>query len=138
MKTLKIIGLSLALILSSSGFAGAMHSKKVSEVGWEKLGMKSVDMMADHDIILVTAQEGFFTKVKLVIQKAPIHLNNMNIVFRNGDHENIVFDKFFEIGSSTRIIDLPGNKRIIKEIRLNYKSVRSGNGRALVTAWGKH
>jgi uncharacterized protein YukJ len=70
--------------------------------------------------------------------KAPIHLLNMNIIFKNGTNKNVAFNKKFPAGSSTRIIDLPGNKRIIKKVNLNYKSVPAGKGRAVVSLWGKH
>lgn len=106
--------------------------------GWEKLGTKMVNMQADHDEIIVTLRDGVFTKVRLKVMKAPIHLLNINIVFGNGSNKNVVFNKKFGAGSMTRIIDLPGNKRIIKKVNINYKSVPAGKGRAVITLWGKH
>ena len=95
-------------------------------------------MKADHDEISVTVMEGFFTRVKLKVMKAPIHLKNINIIFGNGTNKNVVFNKRFPAGSETRVIDLPGNKRIIKKVKLNYKSVPTPKGRAVVSLWGKH
>lgn len=138
MKALKLIGLSLAMAISTLAVAGPQVAKKVSEKGWDKLGIKTVDLRADHDVINVTFHEGLYTKVKFVIRKAPIFLKNINIVFGNGSNKNVTFSKHFKAGSATRIIDLPGNKRIIKKIKLNYKSVPNGNGKAVVVAWGKH
>jgi len=138
MKALKIIGCCMAVLCSTVATAGTQKAKKVMEDGWEKLGMKTVDLRADHDVINVTFHEGFYTRVKFVIRKAPIFLKNINIVFGNGSNKNITFSKHFKAGSTTRIIDLPGNKRIIKKIKLNYKSVPNGNGKAVIIAWGKH
>ena len=138
MKTLKLVGLGLLLTLGSTLFAGTHAMKRANGHKWEKLGTKIVNMKADHDVINVTYQEGVFSKVKFTIRKAPIHLLNINIIFGNGENKNIVFNKNFTAGSTTRIIDLPGNKRIIKKINLNYKSVPVGKGRAVVIAWGKH
>lgn len=95
-------------------------------------------MTADHDEIVVTANEGIFTAIQLRIAKAPIHLLNINIIFGNGDNENVVFDQTFEAGSQTRVIDLAGNKRIIRKVNLNYRSAPTQKGRAIISLWGKH
>ena len=52
---------------------------------WEKLGSRKVNMGADHDEILVTAFEGFFTKIKFKVLDAPILLRSVKIVFGNGE-----------------------------------------------------
>lgn len=105
---------------------------------WEKLGARTVTMTADHDEILVTAQEGVFTAIKLKILKAPIHITNINVIFGNGDNENIVLNQNYPAGSETRVIDLVGNKRIIRKVNLNYHSKPTQKGRAIVTLWGRH
>lgn len=140
MKRMKLITLSLAVLMSSIVFGSATAGAGLKKVSgdWEKLGMRAVDMKVDHDVIVVTHHEGFYTKVKFAIKKAPIYLKNINIIFGNGNNKNITFNKRFAPGTSTRIIDLPGNKRIIKKIKLNYKSVPTAKGRGVVVAWGKH
>ena len=95
-------------------------------------------MRADHDVLMVTHNEGFYTKVKFGIRKAPIKIHNIRIVFGNGNDKNIVINKRVEPGTFTRVIDLPGNKRIIRKIKMNYKTVPGVNGKAVFVAWGKH
>ncbi len=56
---------------------------------WEKLGARKVNMGADHDEILVTAFEGFFTKIKFKVLDAPILLRNVKIVFGNGESKRV-------------------------------------------------
>lgn len=138
MKALKMIGLTLALAFSTVGLSNITAKKPLDKGAWEKLGLKTVDMKADHDVLVVTFHEGFYSKVKFVIRKAPLHLKNINIVFGNGENKNIAFNKRFDAGSTTRIIDLPGNKRIIKKIKLNYSTIPKGKGKAIFVAWGKH
>lgn len=140
MKTLKLFTLSLALIVGSASFASsAARTSKLMQPGeWEKLGSRVVNMQADHDEIMVTLKDGVFTKVRLKIMKAPIHLMNINIVFGNGSNKNVVFNRKFAAGSFTRVIDLPGNKRIIKKVKLNYKSVPVGKGKSVIALFGKH
>lgn len=141
MKTLKTLTLSLVMLVGTASFAAAEYhpNGRIMQPGdgWEKLGMRVVNMQAEHDEIPVTVAEGFFTKVRLRIMKAPIHLLNINIVFGNGSNKNVVFNKKFAPGTMTRVIDLPGNRRIIKKVKLNYKSVPVGKGRAVVSLWGK-
>ena len=141
MKTIKLFALSLVLSIGATSFAANMSARTemMPQPGdWEKLGSRVVNMQADHEEIMVTAKEGVFTKVRLKIMKAPIHLTNINIVFGNGENKNVVFNKKFTAGSFTRVIDLPGNKRFIKKVKLNYKSVPVGKGRAVITLFGKH
>ncbi|MCG8577176.1 MAG: hypothetical protein MI810_20000 [Flavobacteriales bacterium] len=142
MKSIKFVAFSFLLFIGSTSMATSKADWAGSSLRhggeWEKLGSRVVNMKADHDEIPVTITEGVFTKVKLKIMKAPIHLLNMNIIFKNGTNKNVAFNKKFPAGSSTRIIDLPGNKRIIKKVNLNYKSVPAGKGRAVVSLWGKH
>ncbi|NOQ72996.1 MAG: DUF2541 family protein [Crocinitomix sp.] len=138
MKALKILGLTFALVFSTVAMSNVVAKEVAAPGAWEKLGVKKVDLKADHDVLVVSFHEGFYSKVKFVIRKAPLHLTNVNIVFGNGENKNIIFNKRFAAGSTTRIIDLPGNKRIIKKIKMNYKTIPSGTGRAIFVAWGKH
>lgn len=140
MKAIKLLTLGAILLFTSTSFASISAKERtlLQPGDWVKLGSKIVDMKADHDVIPVTIMDGVFTKVKLKVMKAPIHLLNMNIIFGNGENKNVVFNKHFEAGSSTRIIDLPGNKRIIKRVNLNYKSAPTAKGRAVITLFGKH
>jgi hypothetical protein len=41
----------------------------------------------------------------------------------------------FKEGSRTRVVDLPGDDRVIKAINLRYKNL-PGGGRAKVEVWG--
>ncbi|MBK9191835.1 MAG: hypothetical protein IPM77_10150 [Crocinitomicaceae bacterium] len=130
----------ISILIASVSFSNSQASKTTSTINqaWERLGSRTVTMTADHDEIVVTANEGIFTAIQLRIAKAPIHLLNINIIFGNGDNENVVFDQTFEAGSQTRVIDLAGNKRIIRKVNLNYRSAPTQKGRAIVSLWGKH
>lgn len=137
---MKALLLIIVAIISATSFSNSQAGKNLTAVNqaWEKLGSRVVTMTGDHDEILVTATEGVYSAVQLRIMKAPIHLTNINIIFGNGDNENIVFDKMFAAGSETRVIDLVGNKRVITKVNLNYKSAPTQKGKAVVSLWGKH
>lgn len=145
----KLLTLSLAVALSANLFAfssateisnasTAAFESNLMPQRWEKLGTRKVNLRVDHDEILVTARDGLFTKLKFVVRKAPIFVHNVRIVFGNGEDKNIVVNKRIAPGTESRVIDLPGNKRIIRKVVLNYKSVPTGLGRATVVLWGRH
>lgn len=136
MKTLKIFLFSTVILLTGQALATNLKAKAPGD--WERLGEKIVNMRADHDVLMVTHHEGFYTKVRFGIRKAPVHIHNIRIVFGNGNDKNIVINKRIEPGTFTRVIDLPGNKRIIRKIKMNYKTLPGVNGRAVFVAWGKH
>lgn len=137
MKTALFALMAFAASHSMAASQAAQGLKTINQ-GWEQLGSRVVSMTADHDEIVVTSNEGIFTAIQLRIMKAPIHLTNINIIFGNGDNENIVFDQVFTAGSETRVIDLVGNKRVIRKVNLNYKSAPTQKGRAVVSLWGRH
>jgi hypothetical protein len=139
MTRLKKMGLTLTLLLSLGGLLSFINNTNEYPPGkWEKLGIRKVNMTADHDVIMVTASKGFFTKLKFRVLKAPLFVKNVRVIFGNGTDKNITLNKVFAAGTETKIIDLSGNKRIIKQINFNYKTPRTGNGRSIVVAWGKH
>lgn len=140
MKILKNVSLLLVLAMGIIGFSSFIDSdSERSPAKWHKLGMRTVNMKADHDVIMVTAAEGFFTKLKFKVMKAPLFVKNVRVVFGNGADRNIDFNKRFTAGTETRVIDLPGNKRVIKKIILNYKTPKTGHGhgKAIVSVWGR-
>ncbi len=103
---------------------------------WVKIGKRVVNVNADHDEIPVTLSSGVFTKVKFKVNIAPIHVRNIKIVFRNGEVKHVVLNKKFPPGTESNVIDLPGNKRIISKVVMNYNSF-PGYGKAVVVVWGK-
>ena len=137
---MKKFALAVVVLISSLGFSASNAGTHLTTVNqaWEKLGTRVVTMTADHDEIPVTIHNGFYTAIQLRIMKAPIHLMNINIIFGNGENENVVFDKLFAAGTETRVIDLVGNKRVISKVNINYKSVPTQKGRAVVSLWGRH
>ena len=137
MKTIKLFSLLIA-VFATTGIYAKTNLAKPAPGEWEKLGTKMVNMRADHDVLLVTHHEGLYTKVRFGVRKAPIMLHNIRIVFGNGDDKEVVFNKRIDAGKFSRVVDLPGNKRIIKKIKLNYKTIPAVNGRAIFVAWGMH
>ncbi len=133
MKTLISIGFAVLLIgLCAPARADGWDSK-----GWVKLGEREVNGRFDHDRIEVGRYEGKFSKLTMYVEHADLELLDFEVTFGNGERFHPEMHHFFREGQRTRVIDLPGDERVIKSINLKYKNV-PGEWRARVEVWGLH
>ncbi|MBP6810615.1 MAG: hypothetical protein KA138_03820, partial [Saprospiraceae bacterium] len=86
----------------------------------------------------VTRAEGVFSAVQLRIKRSPINMHKLAIHYGNGEVEEIELRENYRAGSQSRIIDLPGNKRIIKKVVLWYDTKNLAHGKGVVELWGRH
>ena len=122
----------LSLRLLVWGLAAAAQSPG----GWEVLGQREVDFRNDHDQIDVGRNEGQFKQIQLRVKDAPIEVNNMVVTFGNNQTFSPKIRHRFTEGTGAHVIDLPGERRTIKRIAFNYKSIsrREGKGTLEVLA----
>lgn len=140
MKTKAIIS-AMTLLFSLSTiltFANAIPSSALFLAKWEKLGMKKVNYKADRDEINVGVREGQFTALKLVVRKGGINLQKVAVHFGNGDVEELELRNDLPRGGESRVLDLPGNTRVIEKVVLWYDTKNYANQRAEVALWGRH
>lgn len=130
---MKLLSLLFTLLFLSTSPASA--DVRWDSKGWVKLGDRDVDGRVDKDSISVGAYEGKFSKLTLVVDKSDLELLDFEIVFGNGEKATPNARHFFKEGARTRVIDLPGDERIIKTINLKYKNI-AGGGKAHVEVWG--
>jgi len=122
----------ISLCLLVSGLAGAAQAPG----RWELLGQREVDFWNDHDQIDVGRSEGRFRQLQLRVKDAPIEVTNMVVTFANDQTFSPNIRQRFSEGSGIRVIDLPGERRTIKRIDFDYKSIsrREGKGTVVVLA----
>ncbi len=111
-------------------------AEKPAETSWKKLGERSVDGKADKDVIQVGADDGFFTAIQIKVENSAIVMHEVKVVFVNGDVFEPKTKLVFSKDSSTQVIDLPGDKRVIKRVEFKYGNL-PGGGKARVELWGK-
>jgi hypothetical protein len=104
--------------------------------GWVLLGERTVEGKGDFDQIQVGKVEGKFTKLMIVVEDSELEMHDMEITFGNGKKEKPAVKHFFREQDRTRAIDLPGNKRFIKNIKFWYSNL-PGGGKARVAVYGK-
>ena len=127
--------LSFLTVLLMVGWVGTAHAEDWDRKGWVKLGERDVNGRMDHDRIDVGRYEGVFNKLTLYVEKSDLELLDFEITFGNGQKFHPEVRHVFKEGSRTRVIDIPGDGRMIKSINLKYKNL-PGGGKAKVEVWG--
>jgi hypothetical protein len=123
-----------ALVIVAVGGSAARADRWDSK-GWVKLGEREVNGKVDRDRIEVGAHDGKFTKLTLYVENSDLDLLDFEVTFGNKEKWHPEVRHVFKEGARTRVIDLPGDERVIKTIDLKYKNL-PGGGRARVEVWG--
>jgi len=105
---------------------------------WEKLGQRKINYRLDRDEIKVTAREGVFSAVQLKFKKGGVNLHRFVIYFRDGSKQEVMTKNHFKAGTSTRVVDLKGRKRVIRKVVLWYDTKNVAHRRGVVELWGRH
>lgn len=129
-KSLIITALATILTLGS-GFISA------SRISWEFLGTKTVNYELNRDVLRVTPKEGTFTKLKLLVTGGSLNMYKMIVQYGNAKKEEINLKHNFNRRSDSRIIDLNGGKRLIRDITFNYGIKDRSRRRAKVHISGR-
>jgi hypothetical protein len=125
----------MAVILTLAGLPLAPRPAVVAD-DWQSLGRSQVSFAAEKDVIEVGVREGLFDAIRIDVQGGDIELYNIRVVFGNGTSWSPNTRVAFREGSRSRVIDLPGEARIIRRIEFWYRS-RIRRGRATVEVFGR-
>lgn len=133
-RTLLAVSVAVFLCSALTGVVSGAPDPRREEL----LGQLEVDFRADNDVIEVGRREGRFQKLRVIVRGAPIELRDMKVIFED--------DSVFDVSRRSRIlrensdvvIDLPGERRVIKRIAFQYRSVNRREGKATVLVYGDH
>ncbi len=106
--------------------------------GWDKLGERWVNYKAgvDRDTIMVTASEGWFTRIAIKCEHSALELFDLEVTFGDGEKFSPTTRLVFDKDSWSRVIDLPGSKRVIRKVEFRFKNLPRG-GKAQLELWAK-
>ncbi|MBN2612942.1 MAG: hypothetical protein JXB00_15410 [Bacteroidales bacterium] len=116
----------------------SMSSVNAQKPRWELLGMRKVDFKLDRDVIPVTWREGAFNAVRIVVRQGQLNMHKCVIHFENGGTKEVELRHNFAGRSASRLIDLPGNKRLIEKIEFWYDTKNMAGRKATVMVYGRH
>ena len=126
----------LSLSLLAAGLSGAANYP-YSSGRWELLGRQQVDFRRDHDRIDVGRADGRFKQLQIRVKDAPIEISKMVVTFGNNQKFTPPVNHRFGEGSGIRVIDLPGERRNIKQSDFNYRSISRRDGTGTVEVYGR-
>jgi len=134
---------SILCLLVAVNLATANHLSPIIAAGqlppkWEKLGERKVNFTVDRDEIVVTAAEGRFTALKLMVKKGSINLHKMVVHFGDGSTQEVETRDQIPAGGESRVINLEGNRRVIRKVVFVYDTKNFADKRAEVELWGRH
>lgn len=104
--------------------------------GYVYLGERFVNGGNDHDVIHVGRADGRFRSIMIVVENAPVEIFDMIVTFGDGERWQVPMRLAFGPGQTSRMIDLPGNLRVIRNVEFHYGNFR-GQGQAKVELWGR-
>lgn len=104
--------------------------------GWELLGRREVDFKGDRDRIDVGRSEGKFRQLRFTVKGGSIEIRDMVVTFGDGKKFSPNVRHHFDEKSSSRVIDLPGDRRVIKSVEFVYRSTNPRAGKATVSVYG--
>ena len=105
--------------------------------GWELLGQREADLRMDRDRIEVGRREGTFREIRVAVRGAPVELYNVVVTFADGNTFSPNLRQRFDENASSREIDLPGDRRVIRSVDFAYRSLNRREGRATVMLYGR-
>jgi hypothetical protein len=89
---------------------------------WEHVGARPVDFRVDHDAVLAGLR-GRFRAVRLDVEGGALEMFNVKITFANGENFSPATRLVFSRGTMSRVIDLPGDARVIRRVDFFYRSL---------------
>lgn len=125
------IGLSLLFVLMSVFVAQAQIGN------WEKLGENKVQFKSDKDVVKCSSKKTY-TALKIKVNGAAVQFDEVFVTFENGNKQDVKLRSEIPSGGESRVINLQGNKRIIKDITFKYRAKKGHKGgKATVEVWGR-
>jgi hypothetical protein len=129
-KAIALMALLFALV--------TLDQRLLAQRGWDYLGEANVDGQVDHDNIKVTAAEGTFRAIRMRVENAPIRFDRVVVHYGNGDSEPIMIRSKIGAGGQTRVIDLPGDRRVIQSVEFWYERASGSPAKPKVRLFGLH
>jgi hypothetical protein len=132
MKLSKLLPLTIALAI------GAIAQAQPAR-GWTYLGEAHVDGTVDHDRIVVTGARGEYRAIRFRVENAAIQFDRVIVHFGNGTSTPVALRHRLRAGDQTRVIDLPGERRVIESVEFWYARGNLRNPeRPKLTLFGLH
>jgi len=101
------------------------------------LGSRTVGFRTDYDEIAVGRMRGYFRQLLFKVDRNDMELFDLKIIFHDGTRVDLPTRLVFHKRGRSRLLDLPGNRRMIRKIVFRYRSIGSFlERRAVIRVYG--
>jgi len=122
MKKMIIAFAIIAVVMVNFAYAQTPSVILSNKPGWHKIGEVKADFKMENQSISVLGKDSF-KSILLKVTDAPINIENVTVVFENGETQDINVKSELKAGSETRQIDLKGGSPEVKEVKFTYKTL---------------
>lgn len=116
MKQLLLLAVGTAAAVGLGGAAEAQHWR------WDTIAVRTVAFGSDTDRVGVNSY-GRYRVLRLCAVNAPFYLRDLKVHFHNGSEQDVLARIAIRAGTCSLPIDLRGDERSIKRIRLRYDPI---------------
>jgi hypothetical protein len=124
----KAAALSLLVSLSAFVFGQKPAIVKNDDAGWQKIGEIRAGFRTRSESILVLGADDF-SSIKLKVNDAPIHIDQVQVFYENGEMEEVDVDDELQAGDETREISLRGGDQEIKKVAFTYRTLANNDSK---------
>ena len=114
LRKISAVMFAMLLVVTAASSASAQNGR------WSLLGERHIDGRVDNDKIDVGKDNGTFRAIQFRVQGGTVNFDRISVKYLNGEHEEIDVRSEIPAGGKTRVIDLPGNRRVIESISMWY------------------
>jgi hypothetical protein len=146
LKKLSLVLLSFVLVAAANSAVQAQYGRdKQGDHGraaradyggrWVLLGERHIDGRVDSDKIDVGRDNGTYRAIQFRVEGGTVMFDRIRVKYLNGETDDISVRSQIADGGRTRVIDLPGNRRVIESVSMWY-SKRNWHSRPAVRVYG--
>jgi len=121
LRKFSVVMFAMLLVVTANSSALAQHSGGEHGGGrWVLLGERHIDGRMDSDKIDVGRDSGKFRAIQFRVEGGTVNFDRITVKYLNGEREDIDVRSNIPSGGQTRVIDLPGKRRVIESISMWY------------------
>lgn len=128
-----LLAAGLALPASAHGYPGPSYGWNA----WQLLGSREVQHYGERDTIFAPGYQQY-RQVRLCAYRRPVRLYDVDVVFRNGGHQDVGVRRILYPGQCTNALDLRGHRRDVQLVKLAYETIGYPRGpRAVIQVYAR-
>ena len=118
--------MNMKMLMAAALVVAGTAASAAPAAAWDLLGERIVRDRMDQDTIVLEGHRQF-SQIKICVYRHPVRIYDVDVRFNNGGHQDVEVRDRINPGGCTRDIDLKGDDRDIRNIKMLYEE----------TSWGR-